>query len=75
MSPDVHALSGAYAVDALGPGDLELFEAHLARCSACPAEVAGLREAVSALALLTARTPPSGLRDAVLGAISVVPQD
>ena len=41
---DVHALSGAYAVDALDDIERAAFERHLAACAECRAEVASLRE-------------------------------
>ncbi len=39
MTDDIHALSGAYAVDALDELERVQFEQHLAGCSACRAEV------------------------------------
>jgi anti-sigma-K factor RskA len=72
MSTDIHALSGAYAVDALDPDERAEFERHLAGCEACRAEVGSLREAAAALADLTATAPPAGLRDRVLADASVV---
>lgn len=69
MSPDVHGLSGAYAVDALDEAERLAFEHHLARCPACQAEVASLRAAAQELSALTETDPPSRLRDAVLGEI------
>ena len=47
---DIHALSGAYAVDALDDLERAGFERHLAGCAACRAEVASLREATAAMA-------------------------
>lgn len=72
MSGDIHALSGAYAVDALDDQEREAFERHLAGCSACQAEVDSLREAAASLADTVAMTPPAHLRDAVLGEIAKV---
>ena len=45
---DIHALSGAYAVDALDDIERARFERHLAECADCRAEVASLREAAGA---------------------------
>ena len=45
---DIHALSGAYAVDALDDIERARFEQHLAECADCRAEVAALREAAGA---------------------------
>lgn len=72
MSGDIHALSGAYAVDALDGQEREAFERHLAGCEACRAEVDSLREAAASLADSVALSPPAHLRDAVLGEIAKV---
>lgn len=72
MSGDIHALSGAYAVDAIDGQEREAFERHLAECSECRAEVDSLREAAASLADSVALTPPAHLRDAVLGNIAKV---
>lgn len=69
---DVHALSGAYAVDALDDLERAAFERHLADCAPCRAEVASLREAAGLLAGTAATDPPTGLRDRVLAGISTV---
>ncbi|MFC7495364.1 MULTISPECIES: anti-sigma factor [unclassified Nocardioides] len=63
---DIHALSGAYAVDALDDIERASFERHLTDCPACRAEVAELREAAAMLSETTATQPPAGLRDRVL---------
>ena len=47
---DIHALSGAYAVDALDDIERAGFERHLAECADCRAEVASLRETAALLA-------------------------
>jgi len=69
---DIHALSGAYAVDALDDIERAQFERHLADCPACTAEVRSLREAAALLAETTATAPSEGLRDRVLSGISTV---
>ena len=69
---EIHGLSGAYAVDALDPEERERFEAHLAVCEDCRAEVAGLQEAAALLGDLSATTPSPALRDRVLADISTV---
>lgn len=69
---DVHALSGAYAVDALDDLERAAFERHLAECAECRAEVASLREAAALLAETTAVEPPADLRSRVLADISTV---
>ena len=72
MSSDIHALSGAYALDALDNAEREAFERHLAVCDTCQAEVDSLREAAVSLAETVALTPPAALRDQVLGSIAKV---
>lgn len=72
MTSDVHALSGAYAVDALDEAERIEFERHLATCATCQAEVDSLTEAAGSLAALTEAQPPAALRDAVLADIATV---
>ena len=72
MTGDIHALSGAYAVDALDDIERAQFERHLAECPACTSEVASLREASSLLAETTIATPSDELRERVLSGISNV---
>ncbi|MDN4160941.1 anti-sigma factor [Nocardioides abyssi] len=72
MSDDIHALSGAYAVDALDDIERAQFERHLAGCEICREEVDGLRETSALLAELTEVTPSAALRDRVLAEIATV---
>jgi anti-sigma-K factor RskA len=69
---DIHALVGAYAVDALDDVERAAFERHLAECAACRAEVDGLREASSVIGSSVAKEPPVSLRDRVLADIATV---
>jgi anti-sigma-K factor RskA len=69
---DIHALSGAYAVDAVDDIERASFERHLASCPTCRAEVASLRETSALLADAATTTPPPALRDAVLSDITRV---
>jgi anti-sigma-K factor RskA len=69
---EIHALSGAYAVDALDPAERLLFEQHLATCPDCRAEVDSLREAAATLPETTLVEPPPGLRDRLLADIATV---
>lgn len=69
---EIHALSGAYAVDALDAEEKARFEAHLASCETCQAEVAGLRETGALLAGTAETDPPPELRDRVLAEIATV---
>ena len=69
---DIHALSGAYAVDALDDAERAEFERHLAVCADCRAEVASFRETTALLAEPEAETPPASLRAHVLSGIQAV---
>ncbi|MBB2891567.1 anti-sigma factor [Flexivirga oryzae] len=72
MNDDIHALIGAYALDAVTDTERTEFEAHLQACGECRAELAGLREATAMLGAAEQATPPPALRDAVLSGISAV---
>ena len=72
MSTDIHALVGAYAVDALDDLERAQFERHLAECPACQAEVAGLQEAAAVMGSAASTPPPASLRDSVLAGITTV---
>ncbi|MCR1785164.1 anti-sigma factor [Nocardioides carbamazepini] len=67
---DVHALSGAYAVDALDDLERVRFEAHLAQCAECRDEVDSLREAAAVLGTGDLVEPPAAVRDQVLAGIA-----
>lgn len=69
---DVHALSGAYAVDALDDLERAKFERHLSECLDCREEVASLREASALLASTADARPPASLRASVLAGIEQV---
>ena len=64
--PDIHTLTGVYAVDALPDDEREQFEAHLQVCEACRQEVDELRATAALLAEPVAETPPASLRERVL---------
>lgn len=69
LGPDMHSLSGAYALDALeGDTERDRFVRHMSRCPACASEVRGFREVGTALAFAAAAEPPAELRDRVLAA-------
>ncbi|MEU3020600.1 anti-sigma factor [Nocardiopsis sp. NPDC007018] len=70
MGQDLHTLTGAYAFNALSPGESVRFEDHLADCDSCVQEVRGFTETSALLASAAARTPPDGLRDRVLEEVS-----
>ncbi len=66
-----HALSGAYAVDALDAEERARFEAHLRQCPDCQEEVASLQEAAALLSTEPVE-PPAAVRDAVLAGIQSI---
>jgi len=72
MSPDLHHLSGAYAVDALDDAERTSFEQHLAVCADCRAEVSELSATAHSLTALVETAPPPALRAAVLTGIARV---
>jgi hypothetical protein len=69
---DVHALVGAYAVDAVDDVERVAFERHLASCQACQLELEGLHETAALLGSSEPVAPPSRLRDQVLAGIETV---
>ncbi|QYJ03174.1 anti-sigma factor [Nocardioides panacisoli] len=69
---DVHALSGAYAVDALDEHERARFEQHLRACPECRTEVDSLREGAATLGIEDAMAPPPALREQVLTGIESV---
>jgi anti-sigma-K factor RskA len=71
---DIHALSGAYALDAVDDLERAAFERHLRACDACAQEVRELRETVVRLVDDASTAPPAGLRSAVLQAVARTPQ-
>jgi anti-sigma-K factor RskA len=70
MNADVHALAGAFALDALPPDEAAAFREHLAQCSACQDEVAELHVTAAHLGVAVAERPPPRVREAVLRAAS-----
>ncbi|MEV6596988.1 anti-sigma factor [Actinoplanes sp. NPDC051346] len=68
-SSDVHALVGAYALDALDDLERAAFERHVADCAACRAELDELRETAARLADSTWSVPPPRLRTEVMAAV------
>jgi anti-sigma-K factor RskA len=69
---DIHALSGAYAVDALDDIERDQFEQHLTECPECRAEVSSFRETTALLAETEAVPAPTSLRNRVLAEIGRV---
>ncbi|WP_432950263.1 anti-sigma factor [Kribbella sp. CA-253562] len=73
-TPDVHMLTGPYVLNALPEDERIGFEAHLADCPSCTAEVAELREAATKLSTAVAVPPPPALKARVLSEIAMTRQ-
>jgi anti-sigma-K factor RskA len=71
---DIHALTGAYALDAVSGVERLEFERHLAECESCAQEVHELRETATRLALAAAAPPPPALKSRVMDQIRTVRQ-
>ena len=72
--PDIHALAGAYAIDAVDDLERAAFDRHLAECEACASEVGEYRETATRLAEGTWSVPPPRMRQAVLARAAATPQ-
>jgi anti-sigma-K factor RskA len=70
----LHALVGAYVLDAIPDRDRAEFERHLLTCEQCRDDVRGLREAGAVLAAAVAVTPPPELRGPTLNAAAMTRQ-
>jgi anti-sigma-K factor RskA len=75
MNADVHALTGAYVLDAVSEDERVEFERHLRECAACAQEVRELRETATRLGRAAAVVPPPELKSAVLERVGQVRQD
>jgi hypothetical protein len=73
--PDLHTLTGAYALDALDDDERAAFEAHLPDCDRCRVEVDGFLATTALLGGAVAEAPPHDLRGAVLDAVARTRQD
>jgi anti-sigma factor RsiW len=67
---DLHALSGAYALDAVSDVERKRFEHHLAGCPSCQREVSELLEAAGRFGVAVSARPPDGMRARVLEAVA-----
>ena len=68
---DLKGTAAAYALGSLDAAEKAAFEAHLATCEECAAEVQELCRAAQVLAYaVPQRTPPAGLRDRVLASFA-----
>lgn len=68
--PELHLLTGAYALDALDDVERAGFERHLHDCPTCPIEVIEFRESATYLADRVAAPPPDYLKARVLAQVS-----
>jgi anti-sigma-K factor RskA len=75
MRPDIHTLTGAYALNALPDDERELFEEHLDVCDACAQEVAELLATAAKLGSSLYEPPSPDMRQKVLAAIDQVRQE
>ena len=74
MTPDVHLLTGAYALSALDDLERRQFERHLAECPDCAREVEELRATAARLGAAAAQRPPAALRQRVMHQIATTRQ-
>ena len=75
MNTDLHALSAAYALDALDADERTEFENHLPGCDMCRRDVDEFTVVASGLAVAAAETPPTHLRNSVLSQIGEIEQE
>jgi anti-sigma-K factor RskA len=68
MNADVHALAGAFVLNALPAAEAAVFREHLAQCPTCQDEVAELQLTATHLGVAVAERPPPRVREAVLRA-------
>jgi hypothetical protein len=69
---EIHALSGAYTMDALDDIERARFEGHLAACAECQAEVASLQDTAALFSTMSATAPSAALRSSILAEIKTV---
>ena len=66
MNAEVHALAGAYALDALPDAERDLFRDHLTQCPTCRQEVDEFTMTAARLGVSAAQAPPARMRAQVL---------
>jgi anti-sigma factor RsiW len=74
MSPDLHALTGAYATHSLPDWEEREFQEHLSSCGACAAEVRELEATTARIGSSLATAPPASMKARVLAQIDQTPQ-
>ncbi|MFD5427400.1 anti-sigma factor domain-containing protein [Streptomyces sp. NPDC127084] len=72
---ELHTLTGAYALHALGERERVRFEQHLAACTACTQEVRELSATAGRLGLAVSEQPPTAMKAQVLQRIAAVRQE
>ncbi|MCM2390388.1 anti-sigma factor [Streptomyces albipurpureus] len=72
---DLHTLTGAYVLHALGPEERVEFEHHLMECPSCDQEVRELAATAGKLSLVVAMVPPPELKQQVMRRISTERQE
>ncbi|MEV7726443.1 anti-sigma factor [Streptomyces sp. NPDC087917] len=70
----LHALSGAYALDALDQAERDAFERHLERCAQCTQDVREFTATAARLGAAASLPAPPGMRATVLARIDGVRQ-
>ena len=75
MNGEVHAISGAYALDAVSDLERRSFERHLSSCESCAEELRGFQLTTARLAIVSETQPPANLRQRVLAAAASSPQE
>lgn len=74
-NPDIHTLTGAYALDALEGDERELFELHIRACDACAQEIAEFQATAAEMGAAAYEAPPASMKAAVLAEIDTVRQE
>lgn len=74
MTPDIHALTGAYVLNAVTETERADFERHLAECESCAEEVRELEATATRLGEAAAEKPPAAVKAAVMARIGDVRQ-
>lgn len=69
MTDNMHALTGAYVLDALDPDERDAYLEHLRGCAECRDEVASLLGVATRLGASPAVAPPPELRAAVIAQV------
>ena len=75
MPDDLHELSALYALDVLDADERARFEEHLEDCDRCTTDLAGLKDAATALAFVEGPPPPAELRSRILTAARAEPSN